>query len=372
MPAKKVPKINLYRNISISFIVFTAMLLCAVFLAFYNEALIIVTAEPQEIDLNFNAEVKAEPTIADLAEKDVLAGSLAVVEKTGEGDFAVKSTKTVSSAIVGQVKIVNNSTRNQPLVKTTQLQAANGVIVRTNETVTVPAGGDVSVDVYPKEPESFQAIAPGNLTIIKLSPSLQDKIYGVANKTMSTDPREVKILSESDINKAKTELSAQLAEAVKKELGLKESDQITPEIVSFKTDKKAGDETDTFKLTMAVKAKYLQFDQNQLMALVNKKINNLNLTGLAVGDITPVNLIYTIVDDNLAGSVLIKVNYLLSAKLGLDSPVLDKQNLAGKSIEVAKEYLSQSDLIKDAQITVSPYWRKSLPKQADKIRIIIK
>ena len=58
------PKINLYRNISVTFIVFTAMLLSAVFLFFYSQAVIVITPESQDVNLSFNIKVAAlsQPT----------------------------------------------------------------------------------------------------------------------------------------------------------------------------------------------------------------------------------------------------------------------------------------------------------------------
>ena len=199
------PKINLYRNISITFAVFMALLLVAVFLFFSNKATIIIIPNPQKISLSFNLEVKAQPAATELEEKDVVAGQIETYAKAGSGSFGVLSSQTVDSAIVGQVKIVNNNNRDQTLVRTTQLQAKNGVIVRTNNNVVVPAGGSVEVDVFAKEPASFTRIEPGQLVIIKLNPALQAKIYGLAETALTNDPQEVKVLAESDIKRAKDE-----------------------------------------------------------------------------------------------------------------------------------------------------------------------
>ena len=102
-----------------------------VFLFFYNQATIIITSEKRDINLSFNLEIKTEPTADELREKDIIAGSLVNQELDVEGVFDVTVTKTVSSGLVGRVKLVNGLSKDQPLLKTTQLQAANGVIVRT-------------------------------------------------------------------------------------------------------------------------------------------------------------------------------------------------------------------------------------------------
>ncbi|MBI5766071.1 hypothetical protein HZA71_02470 [Candidatus Falkowbacteria bacterium] len=365
------PKINLYRNISISFVVFTVMLIFAVVFLFFDNAKIIVQTAAQDVNLSFNVEVKENPTEQELAEKDVISGQEVVREKIGRGEFEVLSTKSGSPGLVGRVKIVNNYSRNQTLVKTTQLQANNDVIVRTAQLVVVPAGGSIMVDVYPKEPENFADIKPGNLTIIKLAKELQDKIYGVVSTPLTDAPPEIKVLAESDINRAKEKLSARLAEEVRKEFNISDKDGVATEIADFKIDKKIGEETDTFNLEAMVKVKSLEMDQNQLVDLLGRKIKGLNLTDMDVSPIDLANLNYAITEPDFGGNILIKINYILKTKLNANNSIFNKNNFAGKGIGEVRQYFKQFAAIKDVQIFNSPYWKKTLPSQKSKIEIII-
>ncbi|MEK7167839.1 MAG: hypothetical protein AAB791_02440 [Patescibacteria group bacterium] len=367
---KKLPKINLYRNISISFVVLTLVLLAAVFMFFTNKAAIIVMPKAQEVNLSFNAEVKASPTDEEIS-KDVIAGQLATKERSGEGEYEVLSTKTETSEIVGKVKIVNSSARNQPLVKTTQLQASSGVIVRLNKTVSVAAGSSEVVEVYPADPAAFKEIDPGKLVIIKLNPSLQDKIYGVAEGKLTQEPREVKILSESDISRAQEALSQQIVEAYRQENNLSKEEKLSTETISSEADAKIGAETDNFKLKMTVEIKRLDLDESQLANLINKKIAGLDLTGVTISQVSVKDSDIVVVEDDLSGSVLIKVNYVLKTKMDETNGLLAKKNFIGKTINEAKEYLMSSGFVDDAKVIVSPYWRKTLPKDAGKIKIIV-
>src|SRR3989344_5411617 len=105
------PKINLYRNISLTFVVFTAMLIAAVFLFFffYRQATIIIPPNEQPVNLSFNVEVKKNPTTDELAEKEVVTGSLASELMEATSTFPILSTQTVESENVGRVKITNES-----------------------------------------------------------------------------------------------------------------------------------------------------------------------------------------------------------------------------------------------------------------------
>lgn len=369
---KAKPKINLYRNISVTFIVFTALLLAAVILLFSNKATIFITPKPQEISINFNLQIKENPTAAELTEKDLVAGKMETFVKSGSRMFETLSTKTVDSEIVGNVRIINQSARDQTLVKTTQLQAVDGAIVRTNDSVMVPAGGEVAVAVFAKDPATFTEVAPGNLTIIKLNPSLQDKIYAVADRVLTDSPREVRVVSESDLNRAKDELSDQIIAEFKKDGVISDQEEFVSNIKNFKTDKNVGDEADSFNLEAEVEIKALKLNEGQLAALLAKKVANLDLSGLQIGQLDVKNVKYEIINDNFDGGILLKVDYTVIAGLNYDNPSLNRLNFLGKSEQEAEDYLSSQALIQDSQILISPYWRHRLPKQESKINVIIK
>ncbi|OGY49744.1 MAG: hypothetical protein A3B89_02325 [Candidatus Buchananbacteria bacterium RIFCSPHIGHO2_02_FULL_40_13] len=366
------PKINLYRNISLTFIAFMAIIAVVVFLFFSSQATIFIVPNPQKINLSFNLEVKNEPTAADLAEKDIVAGRISTYVKKGSSTFEVLSTKTVDSEIVGQVTLINQSPRNQTLVRTTQLQAENGVIVRTNKNVVVSAGSRVLVDVFAKDPPTFSDIEPGKLVIIKLNPLLQDKIYALVDKTLTSSPREVKVLAESDIKRARDDLSNRLLVDLKKENSIIESSGLVLTVKSFKADKNLGEEADNFNLEVEIEAKVLEINEEQLAGLISKKVSNLDLSGLSIGQIDVRDVAYVIIDDDLDGSVLVKVNYSLLADISEANSLLNKVNLAGKSIKEVEELLTRQETIKEFEIKISPYWRKNLPQQISKIKILIK
>lgn len=368
------PKLNLYRNISITFVVFVAILLVAIFLFLSNKATVIVTPNPQKISLSFNLEVKENPTTDEIAEKDIIAGKLEVYTKTGTTTAEVLSTKSVSSDVVGQVELINKNNKDQSLVKTTQLQAANGVIVRTTESVIVPAGGSVKVSVIAKDPEDFKDIEPGNLVIIKLNPTLQDKIYAVAENALNSNPHDVKVLADSDIARAKDKLTEQLVKDFKQEYSLPENSDVMTSVKSVKTSSQLGAEVESFELVMELEIKSLKLtNEEQLAALIVKKVNNLNLSGLSVGQVNVDDIEFTIIEDDLNGSVLVKINYFIMASIDENNALLNRDNIVGKRISDVKDLLqSNEEVIADVEILASPYWTKSLPKQESKINIIIK
>ena len=373
MPNKTTAPNKLYRNISLTFIVFALMILAAIFLFFYSQAVIIVTPDSQDINLSFNVEIKENPTLEQLAEQDVIYGKVESQERVEKGSFDVLSTKTVSSTEIGKVRITNDSANNQPLMQTTQLQAENGVIVRTSEMVTVPAGGSVEVSVYPKDPASFVPVSSGKLMIIKLAAALQDKIYAEPLGELSNGPREIKVVSEGDINRAREELLQKATQQARQELGLSENDPLSVAIADFTADRVAGEEAAAVGYSATVKVGTITLNKEQLNDLIRRKVEKLHLNGLMIDDIDTSNVKYSVMEmEPGAEAVMVKVDYLLKARLSADNPILERKNFIGQTIDEVRMYAGKSELIRNIEIHVSPYWQKKLPSQEGRIKVIVK
>ena len=317
--------------------------------------------------------VKENPTLEQLAEQDVVYGKVESKEKDESGSFDVLSTKTVSSTEIGKVKLTNNSASNQPLMQTTQLQAENGVIVRTSEMVTVPAGGSIEVAVYPKDPAAFSPISSGKLKIIKLAPALQEKIYGEPVGELSNGPREVKVVSDGDINRAKEELLKKETQAARQELNLSENDPLSVTISDFQTDHIAGEEAPVINYTAKIKIGTITINKDQLNDLIRRKVEKLHLNGLTIENIDTSNVKYSVIDmEPGSEATMVKVDYLLKAMLSADNNILDRKNFIGKTIDEVRGYAGKSELIKNIEIHVSPYWQKRLPGEEGRIKVIVK
>jgi hypothetical protein len=372
-------RLNLYRNISITFIIFAAMILCAVFLLFYSQATIVIGSDPQTVNLNFVAEVLTAPTStnSETADQDVIFGAIITTTTELAMTFDTASTKTVDATdLVGKVKIINNSSKSQQLVRTTQLQAENGVVVRTNRDVNVPAGGSVEVEVFPRDPEEFKAITSGKLTIIKLWAQLQPLIYGEVTSELSkkTAGEEIYFLAESDINKAKKEI---LDKAIKeldiseKELDISERGNVFGEIVDYSIDKSIGDETKAFTVKAKVKLNAIIPNDSDLTQLLIKKAEKVDLDGFSVNKIDSSAVKFSILDTAKNDRIVVKISYSLTASLTEDNEILNKNNFTNKTAQEIKNWAGQTGSIKEIETIISPYWRDTTPKDSSRIKIII-
>lgn len=370
-------KLNLYRNISITFVIFMAMILCTLFLTFYSQATIIVTPDPQIVNLDFNAEVRTSSTADDIRKLGAIKGEVVFSEIQVTSTFDVLSTRSVLATqdnIVGKVKIKNEGKSSQTLVRTTQLQAVDGTIVRTDKQVSIPAGDEVSVEVFPKDIASFSKLPVGKLVIIKLPIASQEFVYGQADNELSfksQDGEGVKFLAESDINKAKKEIIEKaVAESISQGDG--KNSNIIGEIISYSLDKKLGDETEKFTMTAKVRLKIIKANSIQLAEAVQKKAQNMNQSGSIMIGIDPEKIRYAIVNSNSNESYNVKISYPLTTELAEGSEFLSKNNFIGKTKEEIQDYAVKTGAIKEIETVISPYWRKVTPKNIDRIKIIIK
>ncbi|MFA6228486.1 MAG: hypothetical protein WC668_04895 [Patescibacteria group bacterium] len=363
-------RITLYRNIAIVFIICAAVVISAVFLLFYSQATIVITPEVQVVNLSFNTEIKTSSTPAEIAKQGAVGGTLSITNKTVEKMFEASSTKSQASNIVGQVKIVNQYSKSQQLVRTTQLQGENGVIVRTDEGVNIPAGGSVTVNVFPKDPAAFQPITSGNLTIIKLATVLQSKIFGqIISPLQQNAAGAVKVIGETDINRAKKELVAQ---AVAEAQASTTAGIVLGELVSYKIDKKLGDEASFFTMTGTVRLKTISADTGALAELIKDKAQKINFNDLSVEDIDQRLIQITVLDANNSENIAVKINYPLQGYLTADSPILEKSNFTGRTADEIMDYAQKTGVIKDIKVDISPSWRDITPDDAGRIKIVIK
>lgn len=366
-------RLHLYRNISIIFIIVAAVILCAVFLLFYSEATIVLQSDAQTVNLNFVTEIHPSSTAAEIAKSDAIFGTVTISTSTVSQIFNASSTRSrvSGSNVVGTIRIKNTSNKAQKLVKTTQLQAENGVIVRTNAEVTVPAGGQVEVAVYPKEGVPFSNISSGSLVIIKLAEALQPKIYGEVISPLNAPTGDmVKYISDADVETAKKEIVAKAVEIATQAASTSKV-SISGELVSFKLDKKIGDEGATFSMSAVIKYKTVKADESQLAAIIKRKAQKMNLNGLSADTIDLSQVSYSVIDSTNPEAIIIKVNYPVKAYLTETNELLAKKNFVDMTTDQIKLYGAKTGIIKNVDVIISPFWREKTPLDESRIKLII-
>lgn len=223
----------------------------------------------QNIALEFPIQVNTK-TSENLA-SGIIPGR--VLEKTLEKSktFQTTGVKSIPDKATGQATIFNNYSANQPLVATTRLLSKDGVLYRLKEGAVVPAKSQITVDISADQPGKEYEIGPTEFTIPGLSASLQKLIYAKSDKPTAGGIKEIKILSQQDLDNAQADLKKELAADSLSSLTseLKEAESLMPiplseEIMESKASKKLDTETNDFTLTLKIKNQLLAFQKNDV------------------------------------------------------------------------------------------------------------
>lgn len=364
---------RLYRNISIVFVAITIALIVIAAVFFYSQAVITITTAPQDFNIEAEVEINSDPAPDALLDRDVVAGQLISREKVIEVTVPVTSTTTLSgNGNVGTVTIVNDSDKPQALLKTTQLQAASGVVVRTSEAVTVPAKGKVTVGVYPRDPDTFTPVESGRLTIIKLPVESQSQIYGLVDQRLIGSGQSVVAVTGAEIKRAEEEIIAKGSSELRSEIGIGEGEQLSVNVRDVAlVDSKLGDQVSQVKVRGTVVVTAVDIEGDQLQKLLERKVGQNQPAGSSITGIGADNVSYELIQRLSTTTAIVKIK--AAAKLNLDTTheLLRPSTLAGQSVQDVINALRQSPLISDVSVRVSPHWRTTLPGSPDRIKIII-
>lgn len=368
-----------YNKIVIAFIATTSVLVFAIVYFSFSKTVITVTAAPVEHEL-----------AATIPLSDV--GALALVtEVTGSHiGTNVGTEKTKPDKAHGTVKIINKYNANQGLVATTRLLSKEGVLFRTQETVTVPAGGSVEVSVLADEEGEAGNIAPSTFEIVALWEGLKDKIYAESSAAMTGGLVNVSALSDAEIARVKKELQAQLVEdavtkfqtdmATRTNLPtnaiLLPAETFTVTVLSDNANATAGQEVTSVEVTQKLSVQSIVVDGARFNEFLQKSIEEQSPQGVivmsapAVEDITFTLNNFSDTNGTIAGDLGYETTYI--STIGQDHEVLQKENLVNKTEQEIQNYLRGFKEVQDVSVSFSPFWVTKTPSLPDNITITVK
>jgi hypothetical protein len=358
-----------YKKIAITFLVLAALLVGVISYFSLSRAVIVLVPKETEKSKNFLAQVPLNAT----STATELNGNYGEKNLDIVKSFEVKNFKTEPGKARGNVTIINKHSKDQTLVATTRFLSPNNLLFRLKNSVTVPAGGEVTAEIEADEMGAKYEIAPTTFTIPGLSADLQKIIYGVSKEAMQGGVRKIGTLTAAEITETQKGVLATLDESIIKEINVDEN-KITlfeKEIKDEKISAKDGDTVEKFTVTIKVRVKIVTMEKEKILAWAknqyqksieqNEEIKNFNLGAVtyALEAVTP---------------TLAQIRVALSA-FTLGAPNLldfNKQKLYGLDAKGVRFYLTQFENIKDAEIMFSPFWVKTVPSLADHIEIRIK
>ncbi|MDP3985541.1 MAG: hypothetical protein Q8P82_02140 [bacterium] len=369
------PPSRLYRRIAFSFLA-VAVILLAVALSFsFSRATIVIKPKKEALSTQLSVDVRKTP-----AEGEIQGRVFERVIKTAK-TFAVKGDQatTIATRASGTVKLINTTSRSQPLVKTTRLLSKEGVLFRTDESVVVPATGSVEVLVHADQPGTSGEIGPSRFTIPGLWEGLQDKIYGESDASMCCGTESRRVITEEDLAAAETELVATMIKEGMEKLRADEPDEaalqgeiILTEITEKKSSAPVGSEQTEFTISLTVGLTAVFYDRGALETMVRETLRDLAGAERELVELDPSRVIVTAERvDVRTEAARLRVEATGLLVLRPDSGIFKKERLFSLDAAAVEAYFKTFHSVESVQIQFSLPWQTKIPRFKDQIEIRI-
>ena len=372
------------RNLLIGFLILSGLLLVLIFYFSLTKTVIEVMLRPETVTAttsitiqDLQADAESSPTGAD--DNKVIGGAVLSTTLKQTKTYEGNATGTlVDDYARGQVAIENHTGQPQPLVQTTRLLSAEGVLFRTQETVTVPAGGSVRVNVKADQLGKQGNIGPSRFTIVALWPGIQAQIFawrcaGRRCPRKTTDGRVLarkQEIADEIKSEAFRELSAILANT--ESANPLRSDAVWINVLSEKTDHEIGDEVSSFTTTIEVEAIGTAFSSDDIQEFLKSELSKKlsENTTLIPDSVSITEVEVDSVRTDLRRAQL-KVTATSQATPTLAHPMFDRKELTNKDQQDVRAAFSRFENVLNVNVRFSPFWVFRTPALEDHIEIEI-
>lgn len=399
---------SVYRRIAYTFIGLTVVVILGVLWLTSVRAEVVVHLKRDAVRLDGVVEVAKEPRAGQIPGRVVQGTFTKTREYAVAGESGQPSDPTKEPVAPepppsndvqarGTVKIINTYSREQPLVRTTRLLTPDGKLYRIDETVRVPAGGEVTVEAYAdKAGREFVLTQPTKFTIPGLFVDLQTFIYaetvgpfeavplgtpgtaGVAPPARSAVSPNARPVSYEDLDRAKKSLTDEILNEAMQSLANQVENRESMEVVYVvkvadeSKNANVGQVTDSFLYSIKLDVTAVYYSKDDMQALVRSRLRERVPQGREFLPFTGGAVTYSLESADPSSEVAaMRVTADANYRLSPTSPLLQKSVIAGKSVTEAKSLLESIDGVERADITVRPSWLGSLPALKDRIELSI-
>ncbi len=319
-----------------------------------------------------------------------LPGQVIEVEDNISEDFFATKEIEVNDRAKGFITVYNEySSSNQGLVATTRFEAADGKIFRTAKSVIVPGAiieegkmraGTIDVEVFADEPGDNYNIMPTKFTIpgFKGTPKFT-AFYGASKDPMKGGRiGKAKVISSDDISaaakKLKDDLKNKISESLKQKVPnnfILIDNSANLEINEPAFDAVVNDRVDNFKGSVSAKATAMLFKEEDFNKLIDKAIEmKISDNQMIYEDNKKISYKPGILNLK-TGKLPIDINIELGLVKKFDMNQL-KESLLKRNQEGLKQFFSLYPEIERAEVDFWPFWVKKVPRNVNKVDILIK
>ena len=370
---QRLPKIRFYRTIAATFVALVMTLLTFVIYLSFVKAVVTIKSKPVPVTANFNVDIAKEPQ-----DNSVVKGIVISETREGSKTYNVPGGVEVPAKASGLVTIINTTSRNQPLVKTTRLLTSEGVLFRIVKNVVVPARGSVEVVAEADQLGEVGDIGPAHFTIPGLAPLLQTLIYAQSSVPMIGGLQAQAKVSAALLESAMSELSKSLF--MEARTAVEEIRQFQgfsgifyeEKVIEKKSDTVPGTAAAKFALSVKVRVTGVFFDRLSLESFARAKLFSQLSDDFTLREINSDAFEISLASYNVErGSATLRVSAVGSARLKEGGAILNKDRISGLEASATERYFKGYNEVESVKVEIRPFWVKTLPKLKDHIDFII-
>ncbi len=377
--ATRPSRVHFYRTIAFTFLFLTAVAVAVVVYFIFVRAQVVVSVAAEPFRTHFVMDVVPK-------NKHVLA-----VEQVAGfvGELAVTDTQSVSATgskevqqerAEGVMTVVNNHIAVQPLVATTRFLSPDGLLLRTTESVRVPAGASATVPVYITDEEWRGVLAKNtSFTIPGLREDLQSVIYGTLSEAVTQGVSMVSVVSTEDTVRLERSLQEQLDRKIKSQFVQtypKSKQEIIRYHLTFEPtifSMQAGEVAETLTATTTATLVGVQYPYAAFTELRNKKIKETLPDDKVWQQDSSLETDISVENVDLdAGTARLSVSVAMSMISKEDSALFDKKVLTGLTPEEVRSYYETFPQVTSVTVILRPKWLATLPGSAERIDLQVK
>lgn len=373
--------LSLYRRLVWKFVILTAILLAFVAYFSFSQLTVLITPKGEIVTDTILLKVSSGQATSSVATtsdstdpREPVAGLVQALNIAAQKDYPATGQEFGSEEISGAVKVINNYNKSQALVATTRLLSPDNKLFRLKNAVNIPAGGQVTAEIYADKPSQDLAIGPTTFTIPGLWLGLQDKIYARSDTAFVFQQKIKTFVNPSDLQQATTDIKNLLLANARAETAKQGNDWLydTSEPAAISFSAKPGDQKDNFTATAQSKIIAISFSKDQAAKLALAKLNLLIPDDKTLTEFKPEEINYSLESYNPQdGSATVRASFTGTMMLKSDSTIINRNQLVNLTKDQIDNYLQNFPEIKTYQLRFFPAFIHKAPSLVDRIKIKI-
>ena len=375
------PAPTLFRNIAVTFVLITVVVIGIALWTSSVRAKVVVQVTKEPVSVDTVIDISPSPTSQQIKGR-VVNGTFVKAKEFEVQESAAPPTPVEPTKTSGRVKIINNYSKDQPLVVNTRILTADNKLFRIDKSVNVPSGGSVEVDATSdKEGFEFEIGSGVRLIIPGLWEGLRDKIYAETITQFTGEggisgPR--RIVTADAIAKAHEELYAAALDQAKETLVLEAGADPSWESVFLVTESQkqsnaaVGQNIDMFLAQVKVTVTAVFFPKEDVAAFIRTRLSEKLPDGYHLSDIDLEKILFRLEEaDDSKGTARLAVTAEAESQLTGNSPAFKKDLIVGLPVDEVIRKWSALDGVEQVDVELHPSWVHRLPSMKDKIIIEI-